>query len=53
MKEITVLEKYLDFADIFPKKSAKVLFKRTKINEHAIQLQKDKQPLYSSIYSLA
>ena len=51
-KEITVLEKYLDFIDIFSKESAEVLLEQTVINEPTIKLQKGKQPPYSPIYSL-
>ena len=52
VKEVTILEKYLDFADIFSKKSAKVLCERTKINKYIIKLEEGKQPLYNLIYSL-
>ena len=51
-KEVTVLEEYLDFADIFLKKSAEILPECKGINEYTIKLQKDKQPLYGPIYSL-
>ena len=51
-KKITVLAKYIDFSDIFLKESAEVLPKRIKINEHAIELKKGKQPPYRPIYSL-
>ena len=37
-KKVIVLAKYLDFANIFFKKSVKMLPKRIKINEYAIQL---------------
>ena len=43
---------YLDFADIFLKKSANIVSKRTRVNEHAIKLEKGKQPSYKPIYSL-
>ena len=51
-KEVTVLAKYLDFADVFSKESAELLPKYTGINEHAIKLENDKQPSYGPIYSL-
>ena len=51
-KKITVPAKYLDFADVFSKKSAEVLPKYTGINKHAIELEDDKQLLYGPIYSL-
>ena len=44
--------KYLDFADVFSKKSAAVLLEYTEINIHVINLEEGKQPLYGSIYSL-
>ena len=44
--------KYLDFADIFLEKSANVLSEQTGANEHAIELEKGKQPPYVPIYSL-
>ena len=43
-EKVTVPAKYSDFADVFFKKSAKVLLKRTGINEHAIELEDGKQP---------
>ena len=39
-KKITILEKYSDFANLFLKKSAKVLSECTKINKHAIKFEK-------------
>ena len=51
-EKITVLAKYLDFTDIFLKKSANILSQQTKTNEHAIKLERDKQPSYRLIYSL-
>ena len=44
--------KYSDFLDIFLKKKALVLLVITKLNQHAIELQKGQQPPYKSIYSL-
>ena len=52
VKYVIVPEKYLDFTNIFLKKSAEVLPEHTKINEYAIKLQEDKQPPYGPIYSL-
>ena len=43
---------YSDFANVFLKRSAKVLPERTKINKHAIKLENVKQPPYGPIYSL-
>ena len=47
-----VPSKYADFADIFSAKLAVELPKYTRINNHAIKLLNDWQPLYSPIYSL-
>ena len=44
--------KYLDFADLFLEKSANVFPKQTGEKEHAIKLEKGKQPFYRPIYSL-
>ena len=38
-KEVTVLREYTDFIKVFSKKSAKMLPKRTGINEHIIKLK--------------
>ena len=51
-KKITVLAKYLDFADVFLEELANVLPEQTWVNEHAIKLEEDKQPPYEPIYSL-
>ena len=51
-EKVTVLAKYLDFADVFLKKSAEVLLEQTKINKYAIKLKKSKQPPYKPIYNL-
>ena len=47
-----MLAKHSDFADVFSKKSAKVLPEYTGINKHAIELKNGKQPPYGPIYSL-
>ena len=44
--------KYLDFADVFLRKSVNVFPKQTGANEYAIKLEKGKQPPYGPIYSL-
>ena len=51
-KEVIVLVKYSDYANVFSKKSAKVLPERTGINEYAIKLEEDKKLPYGPIYSL-
>ena len=51
-KEVIIPAKYLDFAHVFSKESAKVSLKCTRINEHAIELENGKQSPYGTIYSL-
>ena len=51
-KEVIIPAEYSDFADVFSKKSAKVLPEQTEVNKHAIKLEKGKQPPYRLIYSL-
>ena len=51
-KKDLVLEKHLNFADLFSKKSAEVLSKRIGINKYAINMQEGKKPSYGSIYRL-
>lgn len=48
---ITILAEYLDFINVFSKKSAIVLPKHTEINIHVINLEVGKQPSYKPIYS--
>ncbi len=47
-----VPSKYADFADVFLLKLAAELLEHTEINDHAIELVDDWQPLYGPIYSL-
>ena len=49
---VTILAEYLNFEDVFSKKSVVVLPEYIKINTHAIDLENGKQPLYGLIYSL-
>ena len=49
---VTVLAKYLDYANVFFEKLAVVLSEHTEINTHAIKLEEGKQPPYRPIYSL-
>ena len=51
-KEVKIPGKYLDFADIFSEKKILRLPERIKFNEHIIDLEYNKQPLYGPIYSL-
>ncbi len=47
-----VLSEYADFADVFSPKLAAKFPEHTEINDHAIELVDDRQPLYGPIYSL-
>lgn len=51
-KKIKISTKCSNFLDIFLEKKALVLLKITKLNQHSIKLQEDKQPPYRPIYSL-
>ena len=51
-KKVTIPAKYLDFANIFSKKSVNIFPKQTRANEHIIKLEEDKQLPYRPIYSL-
>ena len=48
-----VLSKYTDFVDVFLSKLALELPKYTKINDHAIKLVDNWQPLHGPIYNLS
>ncbi len=47
-----VPSKYADFADVFSPRLTAKLSKYMSINNHAIELVDDQQPLYGSIYNL-
>ena len=51
-QKVKILDKYSDFANVFPKKKALILPERTKLNEHAIDLEDSKQVPYGPIHSL-
>ena len=51
-KKVTILAEYLNFANVFFRKGAKILLKCITINEHTIKLVDNKQPLYRPFYSL-
>ena len=51
-KEVTILAKYSDFANVFLEKLANILPEQIGVNEHAIKLEKGKQPPYGPIYNL-
>ena len=51
-KKVTILAKYSDFLDVFLEEFANIFPEQTRVNEHAIELKKGKQPPYGPIYSL-
>lgn len=51
-KKVSILIKYPDFTDVFLEKSVVELHKHFIINKYSINLEPDKQLLYSLIYSL-
>lgn len=51
-KKVVISVEYLDYTDIFSKKSAIELLKHFDINKHSINLEPNKQPPYNPIYSL-
>ena len=51
-EKITILAKYLDFAYVFLKNSANILWEQIRVYEHTIKLEEGKQPRYGPIYSL-
>ena len=51
-EKVTVPAEYSNFADVFLEELTNVLPWQTGANEHAIELEKGKQPPYGPIYSL-
>ena len=51
-EEVKIPDKDSDFTDVFSEEKALVLPERTKLNEHAIDLEDGNQPPYGPIYSL-
>ena len=43
---------YSDYSNVFSVENAAELPKNTRINEHAMELEEDKQPLFGLIYNL-
>ena len=52
VEKVRIPDKYSDFANVFSDKKTLMLPELTKLNEHAIHLENDKQPSYGPIYSL-
>lgn len=50
--KVTILNKYLNFNNVFLKESATKLPKYSDINKHVIDLEPSNQPFYNLIYSL-
>ena len=53
IEEVKILDKYSDFTNVFSEEKALVLPQRTKLNEHATNLENGKQSPYGPIYSLS
>ena len=51
-KKVKIATKYSDFLDVFPEEKVLILPEITKLNQHAIKLQKGQQLPYRPIYSL-
>ena len=51
-KEVKILDKYSDFANVFSEEKTLMLPKRTKLNEYTIELENGKQSPYRPIHSL-
>ena len=52
-EKVKIPNKYSDFTNVFSEEKALYLPERTKFNEHAIDVEDDKQPPYRPIYSLS
>ena len=52
IRKVKILDKYLDFVNIFSEKKVLVLPEHTELNKHAINLKKGKQLAYGPIYNL-
>ena len=52
VEQVTVPAKYLDFGNMFLEESANIFPEQNGVDEHAIELEKGKQPPYKPIYSL-
>ena len=51
-KKVTVLAKYLDFANVFSEESVNIFPEQSEVNKHIIKLKQGKQSPYETIYSL-
>lgn len=51
-EKVAIPAEYSDYANVFSKESATEIFEWSNINQHAIELEPNKQLLYSLIYSL-
>ena len=49
---IEVPAEYSDYSDVFSVENVAKLLENTRMNEHVIKLEEDKQPLFGPIYSL-
>ena len=51
-KEVKISDECLDFIDVFLEGKTLILLEQTVFNQHAIELEKSKQPSYAPIYNL-
>ena len=51
-EEVKIPTEYSDFSDVFLEEKASILPEVIELNQHAIKLQEDQQPLYGPIHSL-
>ena len=49
---LAVLAEYSNYSNVFSVENTAELLEHTKINDHAIELEETKQPLFRTIYSL-
>lgn len=52
VQKVIILDKYLDYSNIFSKKLVEVLLERIGIKNYVIKIEKSKQPIFELIYSL-
>lgn len=50
---LKISAKYIDYTDVYSSDQAREFSNNTSINEHPIELVKDKQPAYGPIYALS
>lgn len=48
---VKVFKEYVEYIDVFSKKTTVELLEYTRINDHPINIEESKQPLYGLIYN--